>query len=30
MDYDENMIFVYYVYINVNVINSQMILFTAQ
>lgn len=30
MDYDENVIFVYYVYINVNVINSQMILFTAQ
>lgn len=30
MDYDENMIFVYNVYINVNVINSQMILFTAQ
>lgn len=30
MDYDENMIFVYYVYINGNVINSQMILFTAQ
>lgn len=30
MDYDENMIFVYYVYSNVNVINSQMILFTAQ
>lgn len=30
MGYDENMIFVYYVYINVNVINSQMILFTAQ
>lgn len=30
MDYDENMIFVYYVYINVNVINSQMIRFTAQ
>lgn len=30
MDYDENMIFVYYVYINVNVINSQMILFTSQ
>lgn len=30
MDYDENMILVYYVYINVNVINSQMILFTAQ
>lgn len=30
MDYDENMIFVYYVYININVINSQMILFTAQ
>lgn len=30
MDYDENMIFVYYVYINVNVINSQMIPFTAQ
>lgn len=30
MDYDENMIFVYYVYINVVVINSQMILFTAR